>query len=128
MGDTWSYLRAHISNGRTDLDFSRTAAIEADYQVYKRSLAAIGWTPSEYVRQVHLQGASSCLIRNGFPYDFPGNISHYVLFAGKPLLKRTVSLIIRQNFPGRETLWFVNTPDLQSIKDLWHCHIFVKDS
>jgi hypothetical protein len=51
-------------------------------------------------------------------------MTHYLLWATKELPQETILSQIQENLPeGSEYLIFVNPPVLQSIPDVWHCHV-----
>ncbi|KAG1676542.1 hypothetical protein FOA52_000085 [Chlamydomonas sp. UWO 241] len=65
---------------------------------------------------------------NDFPYNFEPGMTHYVLWATKPLPRAELNAQIAARLLGRETLVFVNPPALQSIPALWHAHILARSS
>ncbi|GBB91370.1 hypothetical protein RclHR1_01860024 [Rhizophagus clarus] len=72
---------------------------------------------------------------NDFPYTIDSSIAHYVLWSRLPFrdqrdqdVKGDINLFLKEKFPGnKEWLFFINPPQLQSIKNIWHGHIFMRD-
>lgn len=50
-----------------------------------------------------------------FPYYFEPGISHDCLWADRPLNPVEVEELLSQHLPGRERLWWINPPVLQSV-------------
>ncbi|PRW20771.1 hypothetical protein C2E21_8875 [Chlorella sorokiniana] len=64
---------------------------------------------------------------NDFPYHLAAGITHFNLWANRPLSQRQIEQHIEQHVPpGADTLWFVNPPVLQSVPSIWHAHILVR--
>jgi len=68
----------------------------------------------------------TALVLNKYPYALQKGIYHYVLFALQPLDSSSIQHEIQVKFKNRPVVWFINPLYLQSIKDLWHCHIFIR--
>lgn len=125
MKHSWTYLTNHIKTGGFTGEFTRSKGINANYTDFKKTLAGLNMTLSRYIAEVYLRDGGYTLQKNRFPYDLKPGIDHYVLFADGPRSARFITNKIRSTFPGLPTLWFVNTPEKQSVKEVWHCHIFV---
>jgi hypothetical protein len=69
---------------------------------------------------------SSVLVLNKYPYNFEKNIKHYVLFSIEPLTKNESKRILSKLIKNKEFIVFINDTKSQSIKNLWHCHVFIK--
>jgi hypothetical protein len=64
---------------------------------------------------------------NKYPYDISKNMKHYVLFSIKPLSLYEQKKILKKNFiENYEFISFINKRSNRSVKNLWHCHIFIK--
>jgi len=75
---------------------------------------------------------TTCMTHNEYPYDLAPGIEHFVLWSTKPpptpaaiqklarRFLRTRGLLDQRQFIAR-----VNSDAERSIKDLWHCHVFV---
>jgi hypothetical protein len=65
---------------------------------------------------------------NDFPYDFEAGVKHYCLWCTVPLSRNTIIYEIALKFCPDEYdyLFFINPPSLQSIRNLWHCHVMVR--
>ncbi|CAG8536700.1 7723_t:CDS:2 [Funneliformis caledonium] len=72
---------------------------------------------------------------NDFPYIVDSSISHYILWSklpfenqNEPDVKKEIDSFLKEKFPGeKEWVFFINPPRLQSVKSIWHGHIFVRD-
>eukprot|EP01026_Neomeris_dumetosa_P048286 TRINITY_DN4175_c0_g1_i6.p2 TRINITY_DN4175_c0_g1~~TRINITY_DN4175_c0_g1_i6.p2 ORF type:complete len:109 (-),score=2.52 TRINITY_DN4175_c0_g1_i6:284-610(-) len=60
---------------------------------------------------------------NDFPYYLEDGIEHHVLWCTEPLQHEEILQVIQQYREGYETTYFVNPPQLQSIKGVWHAHV-----
>lgn len=75
---------------------------------------------------------SSALYLNDFPYFFPANVEHLILWCAKPLSNEEVAEILPGHLKERygdakiEYQQFTNTVALQSIRDVFHVHILVR--
>jgi hypothetical protein len=74
----------------------------------------------------HTKRFDVVLRKNDFPYHLTDDISHYLLWSCWILSLEDVEIIIQKKLPNKEFMYFVNPPHLQSIKDIWHAHIFIK--
>ena len=65
---------------------------------------------------------------NDFPYDFELGIIHYCLWSTVPLNEEEIQSEIEARFDPKQydSLFFVNPPSLQSIRDLWHAHVMIR--
>eukprot|EP00878_Enallax_costatus_P022375 GHUV01023733.1.p1 GENE.GHUV01023733.1~~GHUV01023733.1.p1 ORF type:complete len:166 (+),score=31.63 GHUV01023733.1:130-627(+) len=62
-----------------------------------------------------------------FPYYFEDNVQHWLLWSTSgPLSHAAIEQETRQKFPDMDYLIFVNPAALQSIRDIWHCHVLVR--
>ncbi|KAN0019808.1 hypothetical protein ACTFIU_003030 [Dictyostelium citrinum] len=70
---------------------------------------------------------------NDFPYSCDKSISHWVLWCLKPLdhedAKHLISKLTNREFSNDDNgfLFFINPFHLQSIKEISHYHVFIKD-
>jgi hypothetical protein len=62
--------------------------------------------------------------RNDFPYALTPDIQHDVVWSFQPLEEAELVRFIASNIADREFVYFVNPPQLQSVKNLWHAHVF----
>ena len=107
---------------------------------------ADGRKSSEFCRAVVLQsqqpGSRPALAwrRNDFPYNFEAGIEHHVLWSPSgPLpdeaIREEIAAWLSGLHPAAsvgcgshsyETLWWVNPPELQSIRACWHAHVLLR--
>lgn len=147
MSYTWKALKDNIVHGETSLDFQRTNDIQNKYYEARNKVNSLNFKKySDFIKIKHL-GYKSTLnkdgyitsrkvkcslsymfVENEYPYYFNDteNIKHYLIWAVKPLEYHQIFDILNDsNVKYCDWTWFVNTTSKQSIKDLWHCHIFV---
>lgn len=148
MSYTWQMLKDNIVDGETHLDFQRKQDVQNKYQEAREYVKSLNFKKySDFIKIKHLGYKSSLnkdgyivsrklkcslsymFVENEYPYYFDDNenIRHYVIWALKPLEYCQVVGILRENNINYcDWTWFVNTTAKQSIKDLWHCHVFLK--
>ncbi len=64
---------------------------------------------------------------NDFPYTFAENIEHAVLFSTDSMDKKNVERMIEEKYPNKEYLWWRNPANKQSIPDVWHVQVLIKN-
>ncbi|GIL67994.1 hypothetical protein Vafri_21336, partial [Volvox africanus] len=70
------------------------------------------------------------VMANEFPYYVDPEIAHLSIWCSNgPLSDETVEHLIAERLPSEteEYVWFVNPPQYQSIQEIWHCHVFVRN-
>ncbi|OZJ04624.1 hypothetical protein BZG36_02062 [Bifiguratus adelaidae] len=76
--------------------------------------------------------AFSYLFRlNDFPYAIDPKITHYLIWSPRPLSEKEINYVLEKRLPNlktdQEEMHFVNPKHLQSVKGIWHAHVFVRD-
>ncbi|KAG2428778.1 hypothetical protein HXX76_011478 [Chlamydomonas incerta] len=67
------------------------------------------------------------VMRNEYGYYLDEGLEHINIWCSdRPLSAEVVEAIIRERLPCEAYLWFVNPPQYQSIKAIWHAHVMVK--
>ncbi|GBC24515.1 uncharacterized protein OCT59_009158 [Rhizophagus irregularis] len=152
---TWEDVKEIVESGRLEL-FYRSKSEQLRYRAYRERIKkeygsldnyiyqnVLNWPKESSPNDPSLQEYFSSKIPsthynlrlNDFPYTIDSSISHYVLWSRLPFrdpndrnVKDDINLFLKENFPGNEEwLFFINPPQLQSIKNIWHGHIFVRD-
>ena len=62
---------------------------------------------------------------NDFPYDIPDKMKHIILWFNSNDRNMILSEKIIKNYFPDNVIWFANTPELMSINQLFHIHIFI---
>jgi hypothetical protein len=62
--------------------------------------------------------------KNDFPYAIEDNIEHYLIWSLTPLSSDDIIAIATKNLPNHEFLWSINPPSVQSVKEIFHAHIY----
>ena len=65
------------------------------------------------------------LYLNDFPYDIPEKMKHIVLWFNTSDRNMLLSKKIIESYFPDNVIWFANTPELMSINQLFHIHIFI---
>ncbi|KAI9301844.1 hypothetical protein BJ944DRAFT_242912 [Cunninghamella echinulata] len=68
------------------------------------------------------------ILPNDFPYSVEKGIKHILIWSQTPLTPDYVEKIIQKNYTPKEWEWvyFVNPPEVQSVKKLPHVHVFLR--
>ncbi|KAG2495511.1 hypothetical protein HYH03_006454 [Edaphochlamys debaryana] len=67
---------------------------------------------------------------NEFPYYLApeDRVTHVNIWcSSQPLADATIEKMIAERLPAEEYVWFVNPPQFQSIRTIWHCHIMLRN-
>ncbi|KAJ2778405.1 hypothetical protein H4R18_004625 [Coemansia javaensis] len=140
---TWDEVRDIVAANRLDL-LGRTVADEETYSRDMERVRAEHGSVSAYVRTVKLAdfiadaAANHLLILNDYPYALPADARHYILWSKlamasgnepEPAVREIfVAALDAQIGAGRyEWIWFVNPPELQSIPEVVHGHLIVRE-
>lgn len=147
MTYTWQTLKNNITHGKTILDFNRKDEIQTKYYEAKEYVKKLNFRQySDFIKIKHLSYNSIVkkdgvivsrkvkdslqymFVENEYPYCFDDeNIKHYLIWSLKPLDYSDIySIVKNSNVQHVDWTWFVNTTAKRSVKDLWHCHIFLK--
>ena len=124
MRVSWTYLKAHIINGKLHPGclMTRDTKTHTRYLRFKEKKGNL----RAYILRTYLKNKRFSLVPYAFPYELRKGITHYVLFAVEPVEPVDVDNLLELSFPGQQSLWYVNEPYLQSIPTVWHCQVFVK--
>ncbi|KAI9268828.1 hypothetical protein BDA99DRAFT_502761 [Phascolomyces articulosus] len=68
------------------------------------------------------------LLPNDFPYSTEPGIRHILIWSQSPLNESYVKEILEQHYDSQQLEWvyFVNPPELQSVRKLPHVHVFMR--
>ena len=143
---TWQTLKENIINGQTNLDFERKNNIQNKYYEAREYVKSLNFKRySDFIKIKHLAynsnlnkdglivsrkvkcSLSYIFVVHEYPYYFEDkNIKHYIIWSLKPLEYHDVYKIINDsNIEYVDWTWFVNDVEKKSVKDLWHCHVFL---
>jgi Protein of unknown function (DUF3605) len=147
MTYTWQTLKQNIIQGKTNLDFQRKDEIQRKYHEAREYVQSLKFREySDFIKIKHLaynsnvnkdgvvvsrkvkNSLSYMFVENEYPYCFEEpSIKHYLIWSLKPLDYLEICTIVTiNNLQHMDWTWFVNTTAKKSVKDLWHCHIFLK--
>jgi hypothetical protein len=68
------------------------------------------------------------ILPNDFPYSVAEGISHILLWSQIPLARDYIEDILETNYSHTlyEWVYFVNPPEIQSVRKLPHVHVFMR--
>lgn len=68
------------------------------------------------------------ILPNDFPYSVEEGISHILLWSQIPLSRDYIEDILESNYGHEQYEWvyFVNPPEIQSVRKLPHVHVFMR--
>ncbi|KAG0348704.1 hypothetical protein BG004_004418 [Podila humilis] len=67
------------------------------------------------------------LKKNEFPYSVRNGIEHWLIWSRNPLTDEVwIRRYLEERLPGRDYLFFVNPPELQSVPSIFHVQVFTK--
>ncbi|KAF8951157.1 hypothetical protein BGZ52_013380, partial [Haplosporangium bisporale] len=67
------------------------------------------------------------LKKNEFPYSVKKGIEHWLIWSRSPLTDEVwIRRYLEERLPGRDYLFFVNPPELQSVPSIFHVQVFTK--
>lgn len=100
------------------IQMNRTKEIEEKYKKYKFNL-------EDFKKKLFQDSRYKWKLRfNDFPYDLPENINHLILWFDTPQVNLKVAAKIIKNLFPDNVIWFVNSPEIRSVNQLFHVHIF----
>lgn len=68
------------------------------------------------------------ILPNDFPYSVAAGIHHILLWSQIPLSRSYIQDILQLNYGQQDYEWvyFVNPPEIQSVRKLPHVHVFMR--
>ena len=104
----------------------RSKSVELDYSTYRNNLP-YNYNFHEYIFK-NSTNTDYVIKLNDFPYNVESNIVHFVLWLQHTnYTHNAIQYIINEEFKGyTNVVWFINIPELRSIKTIYHAHVFVK--
>jgi hypothetical protein len=135
---SWSFIKTN-----KNINFTRSVETQYNYDKNKIRVLKKFNTYEDYIKVVlfklkyiiNIQNKiesndNKCdkilFLRNKYPYNIEKGIKHYVLFSLKPLNKNEIINILSKLLVNYEFIFFINDKKKQSIKNLWHCQVFIK--
>jgi hypothetical protein len=69
------------------------------------------------------------ILPNDFPYSVAQGINHILLWSQIPLTRDYIEEILESNYGHQvyEWVYFVNPPEIQSVRKLPHVHVFMRE-
>ena len=97
----------------------RNKEIEEKYQTYMKT-----FNFEDFKKNLFIKTHDWKLCFNEFPYDISEELDHLILWFNTPEMNiKLAEKIIKTYFPDN-VIWFANSPEIMSIKQLFHVHIF----
>lgn len=137
----WSFIKTKINN--KNFNFMRSDQSQYNYDKNKIKILKKYNTYEDYIKVVlfkfkYIRNIQNKIetndhkcdkilfILNKYPYNIEKSIKHYILFSLKPLNKNEIIKVLSKILINYEFIFFINDKNTRSIKNLWHCHVFVK--
>lgn len=116
-----------------DYFFTRTKSIQQKYEQYLKENNNIY---DDIINNYFKYNDLFVLKENRFPYNITSNIKHYILWFNPKiykfnklhiLLNPNYITIILNRYIKNKYICFMNVPEKQSIKNIYHYHVFIKE-
>ena len=124
MRVSWKHLKENINSTHNPIvGMTRSLKNEERYNRFKTEKGDLNL----YIIKTFLKNKTFAILPNAFPYELRKGIIHYVMFSivvARGDIHTFLSVYLKK--PKERILWFINPPQLRSIPNVWHCHIFVK--
>ncbi|KAL0087993.1 hypothetical protein J3Q64DRAFT_1621695, partial [Phycomyces blakesleeanus] len=71
---------------------------------------------------------ATIILPNDFPYDVQEGISHILIWSRLPLTRSQIQQILEEKYGQESWEWvfWVNPPEIQSVRKLPHVHVFLR--
>ncbi|KAI9255980.1 hypothetical protein BY458DRAFT_589109 [Sporodiniella umbellata] len=125
---SWEEIKQRVAKGQVHL-LKRNRRDEKVYREWIQKTLAVYGSIESYMIQERVKFPADqdyLILPNDFPYSVTPGIRHLLIWSRKPLEKPWVESLLAANFQGWETTFFVNPPELQSIRRLPHVHVFMR--
>lgn len=125
---SWGKLKLYHRQPQDGI-LKRSRQMEEAYIKYKNELEERGIKIHEHLHNLYFKDCDFFLQKNRFPYDLEEGISHYLFWIKPPFSPSDAFLdkIIRDSFPNQDIIYFENSYQNRSVKNIKHLHIFVKE-
>jgi hypothetical protein len=108
---------------RLDL-LARKPDVLEKYTEYRSALDRNGIDVTSVVRK-KMGGHSIAWMKNEYPYNVE-DATHYLIWSAAPLDDWKIREIVERHAGGREFVTYVNPPELKSVPEIWHAHVFIE--
>jgi hypothetical protein len=122
--------RNDIVQAQYDHDKNKNSNIYVRYSDFIK-VSILNWDPVQTI-----DGIIACrkngsvlhiLVPNMYPYHLENGITHMVLWSVLPMTVDAIHKIIRNYAKIQEYTFYINAPRYQSITDLWHVQVFIRN-
>lgn len=130
----WEEVKTfHLCGPSTFGQFIRTEEDQLEYDLFKDTLTKNGLSLKTSIedRYFKTNQNSYVIVPNQFPYVLEPNLEHLILWVAPnqtlnlETIETAISEFMREN-SFSEWIYFQNKPQLQSVRDVEHWHIFGK--
>ncbi|CAO3631189.1 unnamed protein product [Cunninghamella blakesleeana] len=131
---SWEEVRYFVLSNQVK-KLHRHPSVQVVYQKWLKDTLEKYGTIENYLlaTKLHFPSSSSSeeppviILPNDFPYSVDQGIEHILLWSQQPLSPDYVEEIMKKNYNPKEWDWvyFVNPPEVQSVKKLPHVHVFL---
>ena len=130
-------LRSHIFHLATNQikSIHRNKQVQTVYNQWMKDTLAKYGTIENYLLKTKLHfepttdksRPSVIILPNDFPYSVEAGIQHILIWSQTPLASSYIEEILQKNYgPSYEWVYWVNPPEIQSVRKLPHVHVFLR--
>jgi len=101
------------------VQMKRKPEIEKEYSEYRKTFIF-----ENLKKELFNNSETYKFCLNKFPYDIPEDMNHFVLWFNFKERNMLLGEQIINNYFKDTVIWFANIPELMSINQLFHIHIF----
>lgn len=132
---TWEQVYYYVSNNQIK-NIHRNKQVQTVYNQWMKDTLAKYGTIENYLlsTKLHFKPITDTtrppviILPNDFPYSVEEGISHILLWSQIPLSRDYIEDILESKYGHKEYEWvyFVNPPEIQSVRKLPHVHVFMR--
>lgn len=144
---TWRFIKQHANEEKQlcGILFERKPRVQQAYNTFKQQVLQEYRDYSDYIKVEHLHwnkrtdtkttqltaikhpsARDQVVTLNKYPYNLSPNVKHYVFWRTRPLSPMAIVKTLDKLFHNKEYVYQVNSTHNQSVKHLWHVHVFFR--
>ncbi|KAI8371357.1 uncharacterized protein BYT42DRAFT_579960 [Radiomyces spectabilis] len=132
---TWDQVYYYVSTNQIKM-IHRSPKVQAEYDQWMKDTLATYGTIEKYLltNKLHFpptkddEHPAVIILPNDFPYSVESGIDHILIWSQVPLDPNYVEQILEQRYGSENWEWvyWVNPPEIQSVRKLPHVHVFMR--
>ncbi|KAI7875832.1 uncharacterized protein EV154DRAFT_569382 [Mucor mucedo] len=130
---TWEQVYHYVSTNQIK-NIHRNKQVQTVYDAWMKDTLAKYGTIEKYLLTTKLKFEAmtdpNCppviILPNDFPYSVTPGIHHILLWSQIPLTRLYIQHILDTKYAEFECVYFVNPPEIQSVRKLPHVHVFMR--